>query len=334
MIYAISVLDPFGMSQEVGSIKTVEIRTVWPREHADFTPWLQSHIGELDKVLGLGLTNPQREVGAGDFRIDLVAETDFGDVVIENQFGSSDHRHLGQLVTYLSHREVQRAIWIVEEGRPEHVKAVETLNDRGVGQIWMVTVQAIRISDSPAAPLFAVVAAPSEDAMVEGIADGDLTPVQRQRRDFMATLFAQARDEGIDSPFKDLAPSVTGMQQTHARGSGLLYRIAVNRSKSRVVVTNAHGRWTGAFDVLASRRNEIDQAFAGTGLPKALEWDGQVAANRWAIRYTVAASYQDEVDTVRMRELNQAAATMKRVFEPHVRGLDPQLDRDPSEPSS
>ena len=84
---------------EIRSIKTVAIRKVWPTEYADFTPWLQSHIGELDKVLGLGLSDPQREVGAGAFSIDLVAETNFGDVVIENQFGTSDHRHLGQLVT-------------------------------------------------------------------------------------------------------------------------------------------------------------------------------------------------------------------------------------------
>ena len=174
------------MASEVGFIKTVAIRDVWPTEHAGFTPWLQSHIGELDKVLGLGLTNPQREVGAGDFSIDLVAETNFGDVVIENQFGKSDHRHLGQLVTYLSHREVQRAIWIVEEGRPEHVKAAQTLNDRGVGQIWMVTVRAIKIGDSPAAPLFTVVAAPSEEAMVDGTADQELKPGQIRRRNFMA----------------------------------------------------------------------------------------------------------------------------------------------------
>ena len=59
----------------VGFIKAVAIRNVWPTEHADFTPWLQAHISELDNVLGLGLTNPQREVGAGDFSIDLVAET-------------------------------------------------------------------------------------------------------------------------------------------------------------------------------------------------------------------------------------------------------------------
>ena len=94
------------MSSTVGSIKNVAIRKVWPTEHADFTRWLQAHIGELDNVVGLGLTNPQREVGAGDFSIDLVAETNFGDVVIENQFGRSDHRHLGQLVTYLSQWDV------------------------------------------------------------------------------------------------------------------------------------------------------------------------------------------------------------------------------------
>ena len=63
------------MPLEVGFIETVKIREVWPTENAAFTPWLQSHIGELDKVLGLGLSNPQREVGAGDFSIDLVAET-------------------------------------------------------------------------------------------------------------------------------------------------------------------------------------------------------------------------------------------------------------------
>ncbi len=326
------------MPPEVGFIETVSIRDVWPTEHADFTPWLQSHIGELDKVLGLGLSDPQREVGAGDFSIDLVAETNFGDVVIENQFGRSDHRHLGQLVTYLSHREVQRAIWIVEGARPEHVKAVETLNDRGVGQIWMVTVQTIRIGNSQAAPLFTVVAEPSEDAMVDGMPDQDLTQAQRQRRDFMAALFAQAREEGIDSPFKDLTPSVTGVQHTHARGSGLVYRVAVNRRESRVVVTNARGRWTEAMDALAASRSEIDQRFAAAGLPESLEWDERVAAGRWAIRYRVAANYTGEVDPARMRELNRAAEAMKRVFDPHVRGLAPglapRLEEDSSEPTT
>ena len=321
------------MPMEIRSIETVAIRKVWPTEHADFTPWLQQHIGELDKVLGLGLSDPQREVGAGAFSIDLVAKTNFGDVVIENQYGTSDHRHLGQLVTYLSHREVQRAIWVVEAARPEHVKAVETLNERGVGQIWMVTVRAIRIGDSPAAPLFTVVAEPSEDAMTNGSGDSGLTTAQRQSRDFMAALFAQARDEGINSPFRNLKPDYIGLQDTPARGSGLVYRVAVNRHESRVVLTNTRRRWTGALAVLVEDRQRIDEAFAKAKLPQRLEWNEEVTAGRWVIRYRVDVNYR-EPDRTKMLELNRASAEMKRVFDPYVRELDPQLEEDSSEPLS
>ena len=319
------------MPREVGFIETSEIHEVWPTEHADFTPWLQSNIGELDKVLGLGLTNPRKEVGAGDFRIDLVAETNLGDVVIENQFGKTDHRHLGQLVTYLSHREVQRAIWIVEDARPEHVKAIETLNDRGVGQIWLITLRAIRIGNSPSAPLFTVVVAPSEEEMPDPLPDQPLTPSEHWRLDFLTALFAQAQDAGIDTPFKNRTPHVSGMLSVHARGSGLVYRVAVNRQQARAVITNRQGRWTGALDVLTAKRNEIDQAFAVAGLPKELEWVEQVTAGRWAIRYTVAVKYQEEFAPATMLELNKAAAAMKRVFDPLLNELDSQLESGCSE---
>lgn len=317
---------PPNNAQLIGSIETVPIRDVWRNEATHFTPWLESNVGELDKVLGLGLTNPRKEVGAGDFSIDLVAETNYGEIVIENQFGRSDHRHLGQLLTYLSQREVQRAIWIVEEGRPEHVKAVDTLNNRGVGQIWMITMKAIRIGDSAVAPLFTVVVAPSEGAIVHPTPDGsEPTPSEIQKRNFMAALFAQARNEGIASPFQHLTPNFSGLQQTSARGSGLLYRVAVNRRESRVVVTNAPGRWTAALNVLVAKRPAIDRAFADAGLSE-LKWPERVTARRWWIRYAVSTSYESKVDPVKMRELNVASAEMKRVFEPYLKGLDPQLE--------
>ena len=322
---------PLYMSSTVGSINTVAIRKVWPTEHADFTPWLQAHIGELDNVLGLGLTNPQREVGAGDFSIDLVAETNFGDVVVENQFGRSDHRHLGQLVIYLSQRDVERAIWIAEEARPEHVKAVETLNDRGIGQIWMVTVRAIRIGDSASAPLFTVVAEPAD--IEKTVESTELTQSQVMRRDFLAALFAEALDREIDSPFKNLSPSIHGILHIHARGPGLVYRVAVNRKRSRVVITNARGKWLGALAALLENREKIDEDFAAAGLSQALEWTDAVTAGRWVIRYEVDVSYQDEPDPAKMLELNRAAAEMKRVFDPYLQQLDPQLEEDVSEPS-
>ena len=224
---------------------------------------------------------------------------------------------------------MERAVWIVEEARREHVKAVETLNDRGIGQIWMVTVRTITIGDSEPAPLFAVVAEPADvESEVEST---ELTPSQAKRRDFLAALFAQARDEGIDSPFRNLAPSAHGMLHTPARGQGLLYRVAVNRRNARVVITNKRGKWLGAWKALTAKRREIDKDFAAAGLPRPLEWADGVSAGRWTIRYEVDANYRDEPDRSKMLELNRAAAAMKRVFEQHLRQLDPCLEDDASE---
>lgn len=86
--------------------------------------------------------------------------------------------------------------------------------------------------------------------------------------------------------------------------------------------------------MLAAKRNEIDEAFAAADLPNALQWPGRVTAGRWAIRYTVAANYPDKVDPERLRELNRAAAEMKRVFDPHLDELDPQFENDSLEPLS
>lgn len=188
-------------------------------------------------------------------------------------------------MTYLSQRDVERTIWIAEEARPEHVKAVETRNERGMGKIWMVTVRAIAIGDSAPAPLFAVVAEPAE--VEKTVESTELTQSQVKRREFLATLFAQARDEGTDSPFKNLAPSVHGILYTPARGQGLVYRIAVNRHRSRVVLTNARGKWLGALAALIENRLKIDQDFAAASLQQPLEWTGTVTAGRWVIRYEV-----------------------------------------------
>ena len=321
------------MPLEIGVIEPVPIRKVWPKEDADFTPWLRSYIKELDKTLGLGLTNPRSEVGAGDFRIDLVAETDFGDVVIENQYGRSDHRHLGQLLTYLADRDVRLAIWIVEEGRPEHVKAVQVLNDREVGQIWMVAVRAIRIGTSAPAPLFTTVVAPAEIELAKESAGRELSPSEIKKRDFIAALIQQPGEEGINSPFRGRTPGHLGMLATPARGPGLLYRVAVSRKESRVVVTNKEGRWEAALAALAAKRPELDSTFAATDLSGALDWPEQVNAGRWAIRYLVEAGWQDEINPTKLRELNRAAVEVKRVFDPHLKALDPGLEEDADDSS-
>jgi hypothetical protein len=60
------------------------------------------------------------------------------------------------------------AIWIVAEPRPEHVTAMAWLNEASGADFYLVKVQAIRIDDSPAAPLLTLIVGPSEGAKEVG----------------------------------------------------------------------------------------------------------------------------------------------------------------------
>lgn len=44
--------------------------------------------------------------------------------------------------------------------------------------------------------------------------------------------------------------------------------------------------------------------------------------------YTVDANYQEEMNPVKMRELNRAAAEMKQIFDPYLEQLDPKIEGD------
>ena len=80
----------------------VNMDAVWEREDTDFTPWLakSENLQMLGGALGLVLQTEQTEARAGSSRLrtDILARDVNNDriVVIENQFGLSDHKHLGE----------------------------------------------------------------------------------------------------------------------------------------------------------------------------------------------------------------------------------------------
>ena len=89
----------------VAKLKSVKIQSVWKKEDRDFTPWLVENINRLNEDIGLNLQDPKKETKLINFRPDIVADDDQGKVIIENQFSSTDHDHLGKLITYLSNVE-------------------------------------------------------------------------------------------------------------------------------------------------------------------------------------------------------------------------------------
>ena len=128
----------------------------WENEEV-FTKWLKDNINELNDVIDLSLSNVRREQAAGDFSVDLVAEDESGNlVVIENQLEQGDHKHLGQVITYLTARDAKAAIWIVKEARPEHINAISWLNESSSASFYL-----IKIGDSE--PLLTIIVDPSMD---------------------------------------------------------------------------------------------------------------------------------------------------------------------------
>ena len=151
---------------DFGELKAVDIRGLWPNEARDFTPWLAENIERLGEALGMDLEIAAREADVGDFSLDLLAK-DLGSgrhVVIENQFGATNHDHLGKLITYAAGVDAVAVIWLTETVRDEHKQALEWLNrrtDAGI-HFFAVVVQVVRIDQSRPAFIFKPVVSPNE----------------------------------------------------------------------------------------------------------------------------------------------------------------------------
>ena len=157
---------------ELGRLSRVtEIRTIWPHEERDFSQWLTKpeNLSILSEALGFGagaLELSDREVRVGRFRADLLCRLGgVGLVVlIENQFGPTNHDHLGKITTYASGLGAKIVIWIAERFREEHRAALDWLNDISDADhaFFGVEIELWRIGESPPAPRFNVVSNPNE----------------------------------------------------------------------------------------------------------------------------------------------------------------------------
>ena len=92
------------------------------------------------------------------FALDVLARGSDADgevtVVIENQYGATDHRHLGQLLTYAAHAAARGsrvlAVWLTEAVRPAHLAAVEFLNRVAAeGSAFGVVLLRVRFAPAP-----------------------------------------------------------------------------------------------------------------------------------------------------------------------------------------
>ena len=157
------------MNQDTfGQLKSKPISSSFPKEAVDFTPWLadEDTINQyLGPVLNLNFTNVRTEVAVDESRIDILAQDEEGNkIIVENQYGRTDHDHLGKLITYASGVEAKYVVWITEESKQNHQKAVEWLNDNVSDDthFFLLEAEILQIDDSKPVPRFNVVVEPND----------------------------------------------------------------------------------------------------------------------------------------------------------------------------
>ena len=153
------------MTTSLVRLSDVPVRDVWPDEATDFTPWLAENIDHLSDAAGLELEPSGTEAQVERFSADIVAtDSRSGSrVLIENRLENSDHRHLGQIMTYLAGLQARFVIWLARDFEEAHRSAIRWLNDHTDADFgfFAVRVRVVRISDSPCAPVFEVLEMPN-----------------------------------------------------------------------------------------------------------------------------------------------------------------------------
>jgi len=263
----------------LGRLEPVALREAWPDEAANFTPWLAEpdNLALLGQALDLALELEAVEKPVGSFSADILAKRpDTGQwVLIENQIAPTDHKHLGQLLTYAAGLDAHTVIWIAQEFREEHRAAIDFLNRATIDDFsfFGVQVELYRIGNSPFAPRFTLVAKPNDwskrTKTARQVSDQE-SEYRELYREFWGSLISAA---------KSRYPAIQGRTAYQANWQrfetirGGNPRFELNASfpwdrSLRVEVYIGGVLAKAAFKELAAKRAEIEAAF---GQP--LEWE-------------------------------------------------------------
>lgn len=200
----------------LGTLKKVEIREIWEHEATEFTPWLakQENIDMLGSAIGLDLIVEAEEKDVGPFRADILCKDVATNnlVLIENQLERTDHKHLGQLLTYATGLNAVSIIWIAAEFNEEHRATLDWLN-KITGQeynFFGVQIELYKIGNSQIAPDFTVVSKPNNWSRIVSSNTSkmdyeDLGPTKIKQLHFWTRLCEDIKEKK-DSPLRVRKP--------------------------------------------------------------------------------------------------------------------------------
>lgn len=315
----------------LGRFEKVPLRNAWPTEDGNFTPWLAEAgvISLLGDALNLELEVEAVEHWVGDFKADILArvveEADHR-VVIENQFGRTDHGHLGQFLTYLAGIEgAKTVVWIAETIRPDHRAALDWLNTNTSEEFsfFALEIELWRIGESHPAPRFNVITSPNDwtratRAAARQAGEAALTDRHHMRLAYWAS-FAQYLEEK-NPTFRIRRPNKDHWFSFAVGRSGFVISATISSEKERIgvefYVTNDIDK--AAFRSLYAQKDAIQKEF---GEP--LEWQelpGKKASRIVLYKYGVDPSDEKQYPELHSWMLSKMER-FRKVFAPRVKSL-------------
>ncbi len=306
-----------------GEIKSVELKKMWPGEATHFTPWLAENLEVISDKLGMDLELIETEASAGGFYADIIAKdvSNNRNVIIENQFGTTDHKHLGQILTYASVLDASVVIWIAENIRDEHKTAIDFLNHnlKESFLFYAIEVSLIQIDNSKPAYIFNVISKPTDKNLIVSKKTEDVTEGQERYRVFFQSIIDKLRDT-----YKFTNAKAGQPQNWYTFGSEnskiFKYSIAFaskNRFRTEVYIDTGEKELNEQlFEFLYNYKTEIENRFG-----ESLEWEKleNKRACRVAIYMTASIADDSQVLTQVEEQSIKYLLKMKEIFPKYIR---------------
>ena len=154
------------MTLTLSTLEKIDLRMYWEDEASDFTPWLAQNLALLGDAIGMDLELEGKEMNVGRFKADILCKDTTSDawVLIENQLEHTNHKHLGQLMTYAAGLDAANIVWVAQRFTDEHRAALDWLNRITTDgfHFFGLEVELWRIGKSDVAPKFNVVCQPND----------------------------------------------------------------------------------------------------------------------------------------------------------------------------
>lgn len=314
------------IKKPLSKLERVPLREAWKHEAGEFTPWLAQadNLDALAKALGLSeLETVATEHRVGDFKLDILCTDGDQQVVIENQLDETDHKHLGQIIAYAAGVGARKVVWVAESFRPEHVAALQFLNDNTTDDLsfFGVQIELWRIGESPLAPKFEVVSKPNDWVKAgreQARAATNSSPTKQLQLKFWTALIAHLAKHAPQ--IRPQTPRPQHWLNNSIGRSGFGLNITANTKDARLGVElwmpgeEAKAR----FAKLLEQRKDIERQ-----LGFELDWQELPDAKACRIKtYRPNSSIEEEARWGEyMQWLEQRLVIMDRVLRPIVKAL-------------